>query len=238
MAPKIPTAPLGKNGPSIPRLGFGAMGLSQFYGAPKPDEERLAVLDRAFEDGVTFWDTSDAYGDNELLIGKWFKMNPDKRDKIFIASKFAAIMHEDGTREVNSSPEHCKVACNRALARLGVSCIDLYYIHRLDQKTPIEKTVQALVDLKNEGKIKYFGISECSANTLRRACAVHHIAAVQMEYSPYALEIEQESTQFLKTCRELGVALVAYRYVATFLPPVLTMQPHWTWPHLGCRSIP
>lgn len=117
---------------------------------------------------------------------------------------------EDGKRWVDSSPEYCREACERSLQRLGVSHIDLYYSHRLDGKTPVEKTMEELKKLKNEGKIKYIGLSECSSDSLRRACKVDHVDAVQIEYSPFSLDIESEQIGLLKTCRELGVAIVAY----------------------------
>lgn len=203
----LPKASLGRDGPQVNRLGFGLMGLSVFYGAPKPDPERLALLDRAHELGERFWDTAELYGDNEELVGKWIKANPEKRDDIFLATKFAVAA---GTRVVDSSPEYCKQACDKSLKRLGVKQIDLYYCHRVDGKTPIEKTVEAMAHLKKEGKIKYLGLSEISSETLRRAHKVHPISAVQVEYSPFALEIESEQVNLLKTCRELGVAVVAY----------------------------
>ena len=115
-----------------------------------------------------------------------------------------------GGREINSSPEYCKEACAKSLKRLGIDQIDLYYCHRLDGKTPIERTVKAMAELKAEGKIKYLGLSECSSESLRRACKVHHIAAVQVEYSPWALDIEDPQIELLRTARELGVAIVAY----------------------------
>jgi aryl-alcohol dehydrogenase-like predicted oxidoreductase len=202
----LPKSQLGKDGPQVTHLGFGAMGLSAFYGAPKPDSERLALLDQAHALGEHFWDSSDIYGDNEDLIGKWFKANPSKRNDIFLATKFAI---KEG-HVMDSSPEYVKQACAKSLKRLGIDQIDLYYCHRVDQKTPIEKTVQAMKELKDEGKIKYLGLSEVSSDTLRRACKVHHITAVQVEYSPFALEIESKQVDILKTCRELGVAVVAY----------------------------
>lgn len=183
------------------------MGLSVFYGAAKPDNERLALLDQAHALGEHFWDSSDLYGDNEDLLGKWFKANADKRNDIFLATKFA--VRDNGT-VIDSSPEHCKIACAQSLKRLGVDQIDLYYCHRVDQKTPIEKTVEAMKELKEEGKIKYLGLSEISSETLRRAHKVHPITAVQVEYSPFALDIESKQIDLLKTCRELGVAVVAY----------------------------
>jgi aryl-alcohol dehydrogenase-like predicted oxidoreductase len=154
------------------------VGLSVFYGAAKPDNERLALLDQAHVLGEHFWDSSDLYGDNEDLLGKWFKANADKRNDIFLATKFA--VRDNGT-VIDSSPEHCKIACAQSLKRLGVDQIDLYYCHRVDQKTPIEKTVEAMKELKEEGKIKYLGLSEISSETLRRAHKVHPITAVQVE---------------------------------------------------------
>lgn len=206
----LPTAPLGKNGPQVNRLGFGLMGLSAFYGKPKPDSERLALLDAAYELGERFWDSADIYGDNEDLLGKWFKANPEKREHIFLATKFANKWQPDGSMQIDSTPEYAKQACAKSLQRLGLPNVDLYYVHRLDRKTPIEKTVQALVELKNEGKIKYLGLSECSSDSLRRAHAVHPISAVQVEYNPFALEIESKQVDLLRTARELGVAVVAY----------------------------
>ncbi|KAL6826459.1 NADP-dependent oxidoreductase domain-containing protein [Trichoderma camerunense] len=207
---------LGKNGPEIPPVGFGLMGIGiDCYGAIGNDEERFAVLDHAWKIGCTHWDTSDAYGDSEILIGKWFKLHPERRADIFLATKFgiSAEVQADGTYKgtVNSTPEYAKKACEASLKKLGVHYIDLYYAHRVDGKTPIEKTVQAMVELKNEGKIKYFGFSEISGDSLRRACAVHHIAAVQIEYSAWALETEGPVSKYLlKACRELGVATIAY----------------------------
>ncbi|TVY12832.1 Aldo-keto reductase yakc [NADP(+)] [Lachnellula arida] len=208
MAPQLPTRKLGKNGPEIVAEGFGLMGLSAFYGAPASDEERFKVLDRALELGQTNWDSADMYLDSEDLVGKWFQRT-GKREQIFLATKFGNKM-VDGVRSVDSSPGYAKEACARSLKRLGVERIDLYYCHRVDKRVPIEKTVQAMVELKNEGKIKYLGLSEVSADTLRRACKVHHIDAVQIEYSPFATDIEHPSVNLLKTCRELGVATVAY----------------------------
>ncbi|KAF1960253.1 Aldo/keto reductase [Byssothecium circinans] len=205
----LPTAPLGKNGPQVNRLGLGLMGLSMAYGAPKPDNERLALLDAAYELGERHWDSADMYGDSEDLLGKWFKLNPDKRKDIFLATKFANKRGPDGYT-VDSSPEYAKKACARSLERLGLPSVDLYYCHRVDLKTPIEKTVEAMVELKNEGKFKYLGLSEISSDTLRRAHKVHPISAVQIEYSPFALEIESEQINLLRTARELGVAIVAY----------------------------
>ena len=133
-------------GPHVTALGFGAMGLSAFYGTAEPDEERFAVLDKAYEMGERFWDSADVYMDNEDLIGKWFART-GKRDDIFVATKFANAW-KDGVVTVRSDPEYVKEACEKSLKRLGVSSIDLYYCHRVDGKTPIEKTVEAMAQLK------------------------------------------------------------------------------------------
>jgi len=207
MSNVIPTRKIGTD--DVSAIGFGAMGISAFYGSLDPDEERFKVLDAAFEIGCTFWDTSDVYGDSEVLLGNWFKRT-GKRDKIFLATKFGIKADPAGTRTIDGSPEYVRKACETSLKRLGVDQIDLYYLHRVDQTRPIEQTIRAMAELVKEGKVKYLGISECSAETLRRAHAIHPIAAAQMEYSPFSLEIEEEKTNFLKTCRELGVQLVAY----------------------------
>ncbi|KAF5013702.1 hypothetical protein FDECE_301 [Fusarium decemcellulare] len=208
--PSLPTRPLGRDGPQVPRMGLGLMGISMAYGPAKPDAERMALLDKAHELGEWFWDSADMYGDSEELIGRWFKANPEKRKDIFLATKFANRIFPDGSFVVNSTPEYCKEACALSLKRLGVDHIDLYYCHRLDLKTPIEKTAQAMKELKEEGKIKYLGLSEVSAESLRRAHKVHPISAVQVEYSPFALDIESPQIKLLEVARELGVAIVAY----------------------------
>ncbi|KAL9632557.1 MAG: hypothetical protein Q9204_003735 [Flavoplaca sp. TL-2023a] len=221
----LPKRQLGKNGPQVSRLGFGLMGLSGAYGAVNSTEDRLKVLDRAYELGETFWDSADVrkprtvYADSEELVGEWFKRN-GKRDDIFLATKFALSFNDQGGTETHSDPEYVKAACTKSLQRLGIDYVDLYYCHsfmftktsqqRVDRKTPIEKTVEAMAELKKEGKIRYLGLSEVSSETLRRAHAVHPIACVQMEYSPFAMDIEDPKIALLKTCRELGVATVAY----------------------------
>lgn len=171
MAPPktLPTRQLGKNGPHVTALGWGAMGLSAFYGKPLPDEQRFALLDHIYASGEVNWDTANAYGDSEDLLGRWFANNPGKREDIFLATKFALHIGPDGQRSIRSDPEYVKEACAKSLKRLGIPTIDLYYCHRVDGVTPIEKTVQAMVELKNEGKIRYLGLSEVSAETLRRA---------------------------------------------------------------------
>lgn len=194
--------------------GLGCMGMSFAYTSfgGQNDTESAKVLTAAADLGITFWDTSDIYGPetNERLIGKWFK-DTGRRDEIFLATKFGNT-YENGARggSVRGDAAYVRQACAASLERLGVKSIDLYYQHRVDDATPIEETVKAMAELKQQGKIKYLGLSECSARTLRRAHAVHPIAAVQMEYSPFALEIESEQTDYLKTARELGVKIVAY----------------------------
>jgi len=211
MAPQLPTRKLGKNGPEVTALGFGLMGLSAFYGKPKPDEERYAMLDHVYNSGERFWDTADMYMDNEDLIGRWFKNNPGKREEIFLCTKFANYVDpKTGERLVKNEPEYIKKAVEKSLSRLGVDQIDLYYCHRLQASQPIETTVTAMKELQDAGKVKYLGLSECSADSLRRACKVVHIDAVQIEYSPFSMDIESPQINLLKTCRELGVATVAY----------------------------
>ncbi|KAF4983567.1 hypothetical protein FZEAL_1046 [Fusarium zealandicum] len=207
---QLPLRQLGKDGPKIPSVGFGLMGMSIGYGAPDSDEERLQVLDRAWELGCTNWDTADIYADNEDLVGKWFKLHPERRGDIFLASKFGLKMAE-GDMVTDSSPGHVRESIEKSLKRLGVEQIDLYYMHRANEDVPIEKTVEVMKQLVEEGKVKYLGLSEISTSTLRRAHAVHPITAVQVEYNPWTLDIEGPSgTHLLKTCEELDVAVFAY----------------------------
>jgi len=189
-------------------IGYGAMGLSGAYNkdfVTLPDEERFKVLDAVFDSGCTYWDTADIYFDSEELLGKWFKRT-GKRDQVYLASKFGFVSHTD----IDGSPKHVEEAIEASLKKLDVECIDLYYLHRPDSKVPIEVTVGALAELVKAGKIKHIGLSECSASTLRRAHAVHPIAALQVEYSPFTLDIEDPEINVLKTARELGIAIVAY----------------------------
>lgn len=168
------------------------------------------MLEHALNIGFTFWDTSDIYGDNEDLLGEWFKMS-GRRSEVFLATKFGIDLKPDGSFSLNGKPEYVHASCEKSLKRLGVEYIDLYYAHRIDKNTPIEHTVAAMAELVKAGKVKYLGLSECSSATLRRACAVHPITAVQIEYSPFSLDIEHAAgTDLLKTARELGVAIVAY----------------------------
>ncbi|KAL4789669.1 NADP-dependent oxidoreductase domain-containing protein [Aspergillus venezuelensis] len=206
----IPTRALGRYGPQVSAVGFGLMSIGGVYGAAPSDEERLALLDHAHSIGQWFWDTADIYQDSEDIIGAWRAKNPIKAKDIFLATKFAIQIKEDFSQALDTSPEYARVALERSLKRLQTDTIDLYYAHRVDGKTPIEKTVEAMVQFKKEGKIRHIGLSEVSAATLRRAYAVHPIAAVQVEYSPVALDIEESHVGLLETCRELGVAVVAY----------------------------
>ncbi|KAI0890504.1 Aldo/keto reductase [Annulohypoxylon maeteangense] len=205
----VPTRQLGKNGPLVPRIGFGTMGLSMSYGKPLPDEQRLELLDHAHKIGATFWDTSDFYGDSEDIIAKWFAKT-NKRSDIFLATKFGAVVLDGGRFSFRGDAAYVSEACEKSLKRLGVDYIDLYYPHRLDGSTPVELIVAEMVKLKDQGKIHHLGLCEVSASTLRRAHAIHPIAAVQIEYSPFTTEIESPDTSLLSTCRELGVAIVAY----------------------------
>ncbi|QRV78189.1 aldo/keto reductase family protein [Ceratobasidium sp. AG-Ba] len=202
----IPTRRIGDD--NVSAIGFGAMGIGNFgYGSDlnQDDETRFKVLDRLLELGCTNWDTSDYYGDSEDLIGKWFKRT-GKRDQIFLASKVNFAFTPDGIR---GDPEYVKVAIEKSLKRLGINTIDLYYVHRIDPRVPIELTMGALVELVKAGKIRYIGLSVPSPATLRRAHKVHPIAAIQVEYSPFVLDIEQKG-HLLETARELGIAVVAY----------------------------
>ncbi|KAI0072150.1 Aldo/keto reductase [Panus rudis PR-1116 ss-1] len=206
MSPKLPTRKIGDT--PVNAIGYGAMGLSVAYGPAKPDAERLKFLDELFALGVTFWDTADVYGDCEDLIGQWFKKTR-KRDEVFLATKFGLNFETPG-RVVRGEPEYVHAAFDKSLRRLGVDKIDLYYLHRPDPTVPIELTVGAMAELVKAGKVKYLGLSECSADTLRRAHAVHPISAIQVEYSPFTLDIEDEKIGLLKAARELGVTVIAY----------------------------
>ena len=211
MAPTLPTRKLGKNGPEVTALGIGLMGLSAFYGKPKSDEERFAFLDHVFASGERHWDSADMYLDNEDLLGKWFAANPGKREQIFLATKFANYVDPStGERSIRNEPEYIHAACEKSLKRMGVDYIDLYYCHRVQASQPIEITVTEMKKLQDAGKVRYLGLSECSAETLKRACKVVHIDAVQIEYSPFSMDIEDPAINLLQTCRDLGVATVAY----------------------------
>ncbi len=202
----IPTLPLGTGGPELPALGLGCMGMSEFYGETD-DEQSLAVLRRAYELGVRMFDTADMYGNghNEELLASFLKGGGHDT---FIATKFG-IRKAPGeyARTIDNSADYIRDACEASLRRLGIERIDLYYVHRAEAGRRIEDTMATLADLVQAGKIARIGLSEVSADTLRRAHAVHPVAAVQSEYSLTTRDMEAE---VLPTCRELGIAFVAY----------------------------
>ncbi|OAR01205.1 hypothetical protein LLEC1_00169 [Akanthomyces lecanii] len=209
----LPTRTLGRNGPQVTGIGLGLMSFAGWYKQQDTSEETaLDFLDRAYELGERFWDTADVYTNSEARVGAWFQRS-GKRDDIFLATKFALRQTPQG-RVLDNDPAYVKEACAKSLETLGIDTIDLYYCHRVDEKTPIEHTVKAMAELKAEGKIRYLGLSECSAATIRRAHAVHPISAYQVEYNPLFLDIEPPKTEILQTCRELGIAIVAYSPMA------------------------
>ena len=211
---KLPQRKIGND--TVPAIGLGLMGMSSFYkhneDPAEAERKHLEVLTRAADLGETFWDTSDIYGPftNEELIGKWFKQT-GRRKEIFLATKFGVTLDQK-TRQVTArgDREYIRQAIEGSLKRLGTDYVDLYYQHRVDKNTRIEDTVSALAELVKEGKVRHLGISECSANTLRRAHKVHPIGAVQMEYSLFSLDIEHSEIGIKKACDELDVAIVAY----------------------------
>ncbi len=197
---------LGRSGLSVSAIGLGCMGMSEFYG-PSDDEQSLATLAAALDLGINFFDTADMYGvgHNERLLGRFLK---GRRDSIVLATKFGNVRGPNGERlGVSGTPDYVRSACDASLERLGIDTIDLYYQHRVDPNTPIEETVGAMKGLVEAGKVRFLGLSECSVATLRKAHAVHPITAVQIEYSLWSREPEEE---MLAACRELGVAFVAY----------------------------
>ena len=206
--PGYPIRTLGSHdgGLVVSAQGLGCMGMSEFYGAGD-DTESIATIHRALDLGVTFLDTADMYGPflNEQLVGRAIA---GRRDEVQLATKFGVVRNEDGARlGIRGTPEYVKASCDASLQRLGVETIDLYYQHRVDLETPIEDTVGAMAELVQAGKVRHLGLSECSADTLRRAAAVHPITAVQSEYSLFSRDIERS---VLPAMRELGVGLVAY----------------------------
>jgi aryl-alcohol dehydrogenase-like predicted oxidoreductase len=202
----IRTHRLGNSDLEVSVLGLGCMGMSEFYGSADEDES-VRVLHRALELGMNFFDTADMYGPfrNEELLGRALA---DRRDQAVVATKFGIVRDaEGGFGGINGAPEYARRACEDSLSRLGVETIDLYYLHRVDPATPIEDTVGAMSRLVEEGKVRFLGLSEAAPATLRRACRVHPITALQTEYSLWSRDPEDE---LLSTCQELGIGFVAY----------------------------
>ncbi|KAJ7553923.1 hypothetical protein O6H91_06G118700 [Diphasiastrum complanatum] len=204
---QVPRRTLGSLGLEVSALGLGCMGLSFAYGPATSDEVGIALIEHAFQNGVTFFDTSDVYGPftNEILVGKALKRLP--RERVQLATKFGSRFTADGVVEVKGSPEYVRKACEASLKRLDVDYIDLYYQHRIDTNVPIEETIGELKKLVDEGKIKHIGLSEASVDTIRRAHAIHPITAVQLEWSLWTRDVEDT---IIPTCRELGIGIVAY----------------------------
>ncbi len=201
------TVKLGRNGPDVSRVGLGCMGMSEFYG-PTDEAESLRVFDHALEMGLNFFDTADAYGPhkNERLVGQALR---GRRDNVVLATKFGIVRdpNDPVKRGICGKPDYVRSCCDASLERLGVETIDLYYLHRVDADTPIEETVGAMAELVEQGKVRYLGLSEAAPQTLRRACSVHQITALQTEYSLWSRDPEQK---ILATCRELGIGFVSY----------------------------
>ena len=196
---------LGTQGLRVSRLGLGCLGMSRSYGSAD-EAESIATIGRALDLGVTFLDTADVYGRgrNEELVGRAISA---RREEVQLATKFGQVVDESGNRGLDGSPEHARRACDASLARLGADVIDLYYLHRVDPKVPIEETVGAMADLVGAGKVRFLGLSEAAVGTIRRAHAVHPLTALQTEYSLWSRDVE---TEILPACRDLGIGFVAY----------------------------
>ncbi|XP_054821148.1 perakine reductase-like [Prosopis cineraria] len=206
---RVPRVKLGRQGLEVSAVGFGCGGLSGVYNAPLSHEAGCSVIREAFSKGVTFFDTSDAYGDehdNEIMVGKALKELP--RERVQLAAKFGIVVSEGMQFSIKGTPEYVRECCEASLKRLDVNYIDLYYQHGIDTSVPIEDRIGELKKkMANEGKVRYIGLSEANADTIRRAQAVHPITALQMEYSFWTREIEEE---IIPLCRKLGIGIVAY----------------------------
>ena len=197
---------LGKSSLVVSAQGLGCMGMSEFYGETD-DAESLATIHHAIDSGVTFFDTADMYGvgRNEELVGRAIA---SRRHEVIVATKFGNVRGADGSfQDVNGRPEYVQQACEASLRRLKISTIDLYYQHRVDPKTPIEETVGAMARLVEQGKVRYLGLSEAGAQSIRRAHATHPITALQTEYSLWTRDPEEG---ILAACRQLGIGFVPY----------------------------
>ena len=202
------TRKLGRNGLSVSEIGLGCMslGIADVYSSSiRDDDSGIALIRRALDLGVTFLDTANIYGDSELKVGKALR---GRRDDVVLATKFGFVQSHIGAQErIDGSPNSVRASCDASLQRLGVDVIDLYYLHRVDPSVPIEDTVGAMADLVRQGKVRHLGLSEASAETVRRAHRVHPIAALQTEYSLWSRDPEDD---VLPTVRELGIGFVAY----------------------------
>jgi aryl-alcohol dehydrogenase-like predicted oxidoreductase len=205
MSTNISRRALGQSGPQVSAVGFGCMGLVGWYGT-RNDAESIATLQAAVEAGVSHFDTAASYqvGENERFVGAVLK---PYRDRLFLATKCGLARVPDGTVRVDNRPQNIRASLDESLSRLGVDHVDLFYLHRMDRSVPIEESVGALAELVHAGKTRHIGLSECSVATLRRASAVHPIAAVQTEYSIWSRDPEEG---MLAACAELGTGFVAY----------------------------
>ncbi|HKE74267.1 MAG TPA: aldo/keto reductase [Acidimicrobiales bacterium] len=201
----LPTRTLGSSGLTVSAQGFGCMSLTDFAYGPVVESDAVATLERALDLGVTFVDTADIYGltENEKLVGRTIA---PRRDEVVLATKFGNVVR-DGSRSVDGSAGYVPEACDASLARLGVDHIDLWYLHRPDTTVPVEETVGAMAEQVTAGKVRALGLSEASADTIRRAAATHPIAALQSEWSLFTRGLEAE---IVPTCRELGIGLVPF----------------------------